>query len=311
MRSSASILALSPILALLGLSAPGCTEQNMSFDVRVEACIVSTACGVKAYPRVSDCLDAYFNLHRRFGLGPVYDAIYRCANAANGNCEAVRACFGSLAEESPCDTSFTARCDGNRAVFCDTIDRRVYSHDCAWAGLVCKVPSEPAFDAHCTTDTCTPGSPPTCDASRQLTCHSNGIIEVVDCGSQGLSCGISNITGLAECVGESKDACKLETYAPSCDANRAVTCVHGWLHYQDCSQFKHRSACIDGACTIAYSLCKDELDRCEEDKLQICFDGRWVTYDCAELGLGPCREADNGAACRPLSEGPGEGPPRR
>ncbi len=131
-------------LALPLVVLAGCGAKD---DV-VKACIKSTACGVKAYPRVSDCVDGYRNLLVPSGQAPVYDAIYACVVAA-ADCAAVWACHGRGAS---CDSSFQASCAGGRAQLCDLLDKRVYSLDCGGNGLGCEVKSAGGlgFDAACT-----------------------------------------------------------------------------------------------------------------------------------------------------------------
>lgn len=131
-----------PLLALAGVA--GCGAKD---DV-VKACIKSTACGVKAYPRVSDCVDGYRNLLVPSGQAPVYDALYACVVAA-ADCAAVRACHGA---GGSCDSSFQASCSGGRAQLCDLLDKRLYMLDCGGQGLGCEVKSAGglSFDAACT-----------------------------------------------------------------------------------------------------------------------------------------------------------------
>jgi hypothetical protein len=132
------------LVLVLVLSFAGCGAKD---DV-VKACIKSTACGVKAYPRVSDCVDGYRNLIVPSGQAPVYDAIYACVVAA-ADCAGVRGCHGG---GGACDNSYQASCAGGRAQLCDLLDKRVYSLDCGGQGLGCEVKSVGgySFDAACT-----------------------------------------------------------------------------------------------------------------------------------------------------------------
>ena len=99
------------LLSIAAVLAPSCGGGGGSGRIGDEelvlACIRSTACGVRAYPRAANCVEAYYTLHLRFGLGPVYDAIYRCVNAAAGDCDKIYACYGAnrLLGEAPAEES--------------------------------------------------------------------------------------------------------------------------------------------------------------------------------------------------------------
>ncbi|MCB9556364.1 MAG: hypothetical protein H6707_09700 [Deltaproteobacteria bacterium] len=229
------------LLLCCGSAAP------IEADALINACIRTTACGLSAYPRVSNCVDAYNNLHRRFGISAAYDAAYRCVNSA-GDCEAVFRCFGTSRQTAGCDTSFQARCIDGKALFCDTIDKRAYSLDCGAAGLGCAIDPVGAFKAVCTPGSCSSSYKSRCDGGRHLSCNVN-VIAIEDCQACGQTC--NDALG---CQGPSR-----------------------------CNQTN------DG--------CNDALDRCGGDQLQSCFDGQWRSTDCAALGLGPCVDQKNGAAC--------------
>jgi hypothetical protein len=154
----------------------------------VRACIRSTACGVKAYPR--------------------------CANRAT-SCQAIEDCYGAV---SSCTSSFTARCEDGKAVYCDLIDHVAYTYDCAAAGMTCQIDPQNPWTATCEG----PGTP-------------DGTIST------------------------------------------AVRCDGGVCHK------------TDEACTVGV------MNRCLGEALQACLEGVWVTYDCAKLGLGPCKSEGSGA----------------
>jgi hypothetical protein len=133
----------------LALAAPifiACGDSDD--DDVVHACIKSTACNVRAYPRVSDCVAGYRNLLVPDGMAPVYNAIYSCVVKAS-DCNSVRACYGVGAT---CDKGYSARCDGGRAYLCDLLDKTTFVYDCGAQGLSCQVQSAGgyAFDAKCT-----------------------------------------------------------------------------------------------------------------------------------------------------------------
>ena len=165
-------------------------------------CLKSIACSVRAYPRLSDCLDGFNNLHRKTGLAPVYRGIYRCVTNA-GNCDGVRACHGV---GPTCDSSFQASCDDGVALFCDLLDHTSFRLSCRVHGLSCRVQSVAgrSFNA-----TCVGGDD---DAPRAE----------VDCGG-----------GLCERTGE---ACTPGTEFDRCDNGRLLACVGGeWIAF-DCAR---------------------------------------------------------------------------
>lgn len=278
------------VLCALTLLGSGCSESALSHENLAHACVRATACGFMPYPRVANCMDAYFTLRMRFGLGPVYDAIYDCINEASGDCAALYACFGTDQATAACDRNFAGRCDGARAVSCDLVSHQQYTYDCAESGLTCAVPTGQTFSAKCTTGTCGSDFTRRCDGDRLLTCH-NGVVEVVECGASGLVCGATS--GGFDCTGAG-DACGGSS---SCDGHVAVSCVNGRVHREDCSTRAQDLSCAGGRCSPTNSDCRDEFDRCDGSELQSCIDGRWVNFDCAELGLSACAPAVNGAAC--------------
>jgi len=111
----------------------------------VEACIRATACDIKPYPRVSNCVSYYSDMLVALGLAPVHDTIYRCANRAT-TCGEVRDCFGVT---GGCGSSFEARCEGGKAIFCDLLDKTTFTYDCAAAGMTCKLDDQYGFSASC------------------------------------------------------------------------------------------------------------------------------------------------------------------
>jgi hypothetical protein len=210
------------LLALVLVCGCGCGEEdgngngNGTVDDRdlVRACIRSTACGVKAYPRVSACLENYLDREVPYGLAPVCVPIYRCANRAT-SCQAIEDCFGAT---SSCTSSFTARCEDGKAVYCDLIDHVAYTYDCATAGMTCHVDPQNPWTA---------------------TCEGSG--------------------------------------TPDGTISTAVRCDGGV-----CQK-------TDEACTVGV------MNRCQGEQLQACLEGVWVTFDCAKLGLGPCKSEGSDA----------------
>jgi hypothetical protein len=290
------------LLALLAL--PACSKEEpppppgeLSLEELVGACIASTGCGVRPYPRVANCLEAYYTLHRPFGLGPIYNAIYRCVIGARGDCDAVFACYGTHQAAGRCDTSFAARCEGSRAFSCDTLSGRVFVYDCALAELSCLVGASQSFDAKCSVGICDMASGSRkCEGNRLLSC-ADGIVEVVDCASLGQRCG--DASGGAACVGSTDEECQAGKFSPRCEGSVAVSCVGGRVQKTDCSGQPLAGRCEAGACAPAGGACRDEFDRCAGGTLEICIDGSWRSHDCSALGLGPCKTLTNGAACAP------------
>ncbi len=258
----------------------------------VQACIRAGTCGIKTYPRLSDCVDAYFNLYRTQGLGPIYDQIFACVNAAKDDCDKIAECYG---RGKACDKDYKASCKGSVAVSCDLIGHRIYQLDCAQAGLGCKVNNAGA--AVCTPGTCAAGYKSVCKGNWLLAC-TTGIIEVHDCSATGKACDWH--WSKKACVGnQKKNTCQSKSFVRYCKGDLAVTCVEGRVHADDCSKHKlQKSKCSAGECVRAGTQCTEAMNRCKGDALEVCFDGTWKTYDCKKLGLGACQaSATYGAGC--------------
>jgi len=292
-----------PVLLLL-LSVVGCEEAPplvvapVAYDDLVQGCIAATGCGVKAYPRVKNCVEAYYTLHRRFGMAPLYDRIYHCVKEASGHCRAVFTCFGANKDAGSCDASFHARCSGGYAVSCDLLDRRVFAFDCEAVGLKCQVKNTQSFEANCSMGGCSSGYAPRCEGDRVLTCR-DGVIEVEDCKAMGLMCG-NNGLGKPACVGSSGKSCQISTYKASCTGSEAHTCEVGKVQVEACDKRHFNKTCSAGACLATGKACTDEFDRCADSKtLKYCLDGTWHTTDCTTLGFGGCApNAVTGAICK-------------
>lgn len=146
-----SLLASSLLAAALACSpeeeeSPSPDAGANNVNALVYACVKSAACDVRAYPRISDCVNDYKTRVVKKGLGLVYDQIYRCTRDAK-SCDQVKACFGHVGN---CSASDKAMCYKGKAMYCDLIDNSTYTYDCQAAGLSCKVdPSDP-FTATCT-----------------------------------------------------------------------------------------------------------------------------------------------------------------
>jgi hypothetical protein len=137
--------ALSVAVALLGL--PGCGNDGPGPDGGgtpnlVRACVRSAACDYQAYPRIADCVDSYDkNRHPA-----VASDRYGCVDRAR-TCAEVAACFGVRGQ---CDRSFPAACADGDAIYCDLIDKRVYTDRCRALGLQCTIPPGFSWASSCT-----------------------------------------------------------------------------------------------------------------------------------------------------------------
>ena len=154
MKKLSSLLAFSLAL-LMTFAALGCEPEEQesplpdaganNVNALVHACVKSSACGVRSYPRISDCVNDYKTRVLSKGLGPVYASIYRCTRDAT-SCDQVKACYG---EVGSCSSSDKAMCYKGKAMYCDLIDNATYTYDCQAAGLTCKVDASDPFTATC------------------------------------------------------------------------------------------------------------------------------------------------------------------
>ncbi len=259
-----------------GAAVAPLTEQQL-----IDGCVRATACGVKRYPSLANCIDSYRDLYVRQGQGAAFDAIYHCVNATGGDCDKVRACFGA---GEACDKRFQARCEDTVAFSCDLIDKRVYAIDCAPAKLKCGIKSDQAFTAFCTRGACDTSFRDKCSGDLQQTCAAS-VIEVRDCAVDGLTCVTTE--DAAGCAGNQETTCRGGAVSPFCEGDVAVSCEFVRVHRQDCAA--EGGKCVDGECVGQAQLCDEtKLNRCAGDKLEACVGDAWVTIDCAALGLGPC-----------------------
>lgn len=289
------------LAALISLQAAGCGEEvvappaPVTYNELVRGCIAATACGVKAYPRVSDCVEAYYNLHIKHGVSRLYDAKYQCVILANGDCDEVARCMGTNRMAGRCDGTFKARCDGQNSVSCDLLDKRVFVSDCTSASMTCTLSKTQTFDAPCGLGTCLTGYKPRCDEGRALKCV-DGVITVEDCKAQNMLCGVTT-SKTNGCVGNSSSTCVLGKYKDKCEGNKALLCIEGKVHKVDCASRIFNKRCKAGECVPTGTECHGNFDRCAGKNLQYCLDGKWLTFDCDKLGFGDCRAVTNGARC--------------
>lgn len=275
--------------------------SSLTLDDLIDACLRASACGIKTYPRLSNCIGAYQDLYMSQGLGPIYDQLYTCVNTAKGDCTAIAKCFG---QGGSCDSSYKAKCNGTVAISCDLIAKRVYEVDCADAKLKCGIKTGQTFNASCTPGPCDTSYTDTCKGTMLYSC-SSGVIEIRDCAYEGLLCGLGGWkTQTYSCQGDG-DRCFTmgkTPFKPYCDGSKAVTCLHSKEHVEDCAKNTYvATKCENGTCITAGTECDSEMNRCAGAKLEACLDGKWKQFDCAALGLGSCKASSTyGANCSKL-----------
>lgn len=279
-----------------GASTDAGAASTLTADELLDACIRASACGVKTYPILSNCLENYIKLHVSQGLATIYNKLHRCVNAAQGDCAAVAACYQ---QGKACDKDYKASCNGDVALSCDLIDGRVYQLNCADAAMKCQVKTGQTFSASCTPGSCQAGYKDKCEEGQMLSC-SGDVLEVKLCGVEGMRCGYGGWkTKKFGCQGETENKCSSYKFKAYCDGSKAVTCLLSREHHDDCARHKYVSTgCKGGICVVGGAECDHNFNRCAGQKLEACLDGKWQQYDCAKLGLGPCKKsATYGANC--------------
>lgn len=273
------------------LADGGVQVTPVSDQELLDACIRASACGVKTFPTLANCVEAYHTLYVPQGIRKIYDHIFHCVNEARGDCEEVSKCFQ---RGGACDSSFKARCEGTRAISCDTIDKRIYTVDCAVAGLECGVRSGSSTTASCTPGSCYSSFQPACKGDIKQSCI-GGVIEQWDCAEEGLTCG--PVGNKEDCIGEITSSCG-KGWFDYCKGSVAYTCVNYTQHRTDCAKSRiYNTKCDQGSCVAAGTACDKDNNRCNGDKLEACLDGKWRSFDCSKLGLGPCWPGSVGANC--------------
>ncbi|MFH1132225.1 MAG: hypothetical protein V1754_12885 [Pseudomonadota bacterium] len=274
------------------------THEAIGYNDLLNACLRSNTCGLKAYPRISDCIDAYYNLYRDFSIGAIYSQIYKCINAAQGDCDAASSCFGVSRSAESCDKKYQAQCDGEKALTCDLIDKKIYGFECANANLRCNVKPDFPFEAICVGEPCDASFGRRCDGNVLITCE-NGSVLTQDCSSKGQIC---SSVPWGNCAFPKDTACDPSSFAPHCDGTVAITCRSvekgGWVYKLDCAQQAEERTCQNGFCVVVGTECTgDDFDKCQGNQLLACLEGRWQAFDCKLLGFGPCETLEVGARC--------------
>lgn len=263
----------------------------------ITACVAATSCGVKAYPAVQNCVEAYYTNHRPFGLGRVYDVIYACVNRAQGDCDKVYECFGAHELAGRCGSDYVASCASTEATFCDLLDKRVFHYQCSLAGLTCVVRAKDSFESICGLGSCSSKSfKIRCEDNKRLNCE-DGVIAPYDCAAIGQKCGSNK--GTVTCIGSSSTSCS-SSYKSGCKGSVASSCLGGKVQQEDCSKRHYNTTCKAGACVPGASTCDKAHNKCSGADLLACLDGSWRKFDCKALGFGACKAATFGAACAPL-----------
>ncbi len=169
----------------------------------IEAAIRMHSCEInKGQVRISGYLNQYDEVYLPDGLAEMWKTIYRCVNAAKGDCKQALACFKSDNEKT-CDNSYEAVCDGDVLRTCDLGDKRVYEYDCAAGGLTCVKDAQGR--PFCGAGPCTKDGEVKCDGERRLACNGTGY-EIEECTLLSLTCGLDR-DGVFDCIGTGKE-CK-------------------------------------------------------------------------------------------------------
>jgi hypothetical protein len=178
-------------------------EQQVEYTRQsiLEACVRMHSCGVERLTRVYDCVYRYERILLMMGMADLYKSLHTCVNKSGGDCTKVRACFGADENDPPCDTTYTAACDGTVRRYCDLGDKRVYRIDCGGGGLECAVDEN--GDPYCSGGKCAKPGEARCAGARKLSCLGTGM-QVEQCDVIQLICGL-NRDGVYDCIGPGKE----------------------------------------------------------------------------------------------------------
>ncbi|MCD6497742.1 MAG: hypothetical protein J7M25_05470 [Deltaproteobacteria bacterium] len=268
----------------------------------VEGCLRSDVCGVMPYGYLSHCVTSHYDQAFDASQGALWSQIYRCVNQAEGNCKAVRQCYGGGSDLLPCKELDDGFCDRDVRVYCDVMDRKLYRFDCRSTGQVCALGTLPGGQ---TTPFCGYGAcdstdyEANCAGNLLLTCD-QGYVNIRDCATDGVICGKTN-NGNLGCVGQG-DPCPRNMTA-TCQGPVLNTCVGGRQAIIHCENLPGEKNCDPKSlsCVGAGTECIDGQDqeRCDGNKVVVCLDGYWYEVDCVELGFTRCEIVGGaGAHCR-------------
>lgn len=189
-----------------GTTAPAEWKRQTMID----ACVRMHSCGVFAVTDVYSCITDYEETKATpTGTTAMYKKRHACVNKAKGDCDAVRACFGGAKWDikqngAECDSSYKQGCDGTKMRLCDSLNKRIYTLDCADSGLACATDNQgtpfcsagPCKTAKKNDNTCND------DKTQHLTCNGSGL-QIEQCDWLSLACG-KDRDGVIDCVGTGK-----------------------------------------------------------------------------------------------------------
>jgi hypothetical protein len=298
----------------------GCGDSNKSDPVEVDAavppdaaplitreevlhaCLRTDGCGVMPYGYLSHCVTSHYDESFVNQQMRIWSHLYRCVNAAGGDCPSIRACFSEGSQPEPCSEMGDGYCDGDVRVYCDIMDRKLYRFDCSLSSLQCAVgeASGGVLTPYCAYGPCNPNDyAPKCEGDWLLTCD-DGYIDVWDCSAQGLGCGQKVTTPSMGCIGRGPECDP--AYTPTCEGDVLTKCVEGHLAVIDCRDLPGRLTCSadnGGECVQAGTQCTGSVEECQGTVARVCLDGYWVTVDCVDLGFRECVvENSAGVHCR-------------
>lgn len=268
----------------------------------LEACLASDACGVMPFLYASLCLEANWDQQYHTSTLPIWNTLYRCVLDSAGDCDAVLACYGGGAAPAACGSTQEGYCDGDKRVFCDTFDNRLYVQDCASANQVCRiaevavgVPAPVCVAGPCEGDP----DPGECRGNLLLSCD-QGSRYLRDCAALGLVCGDGMTGNVKACVGDG-DACDSYAYTATCEGTVVTRCVQNRLDILDCAQMPGDKTCEPGRdeCVAAGTQCEAGQESCQGSLIRVCVDGSIRQVDCLSLGFSRCELRAGGAHCRP------------
>lgn len=295
------------LLASLALLVAGCGSGSpggsaLPRDELVEGCARLAACSGGATAATA-C--AGFSPAAIAALPGSWRTAIRCANAAGGDCAAIRACLNGGSASSGCDPTAARRCNDEIHAW-ECFAALEFVTDCAADGLACADPG-PDGVAACGAAVCIE-EPATCQGERIVECD-KGVRRPRVC-PEGARC-VEPAGAVATCVGTGAP-CPPGT-PKRCDGETIlVTCEGGAEARTDCAAADWEQRCggpaDDRQCVGLGTEC-DPLtfqDRCNGVRLEYCQDGRVRGLDCTELGFTGCTVGGGvgPSTCRPAVVAP-------
>ena len=182
------------------------TKATWTRQAMISACVRMHSCGIFQLTHVHNCIKNYESREVvPAGQAALYKKLHLCVNKAQGDCTAVRTCFGSKATDTACDSTYKGGCDGEVRRFCDLLDKRVYRVDCSEGGLKCGLDQK--GDAFCGAGPCKDPSQKECqdNDTKMVYCMGKGLV-IKQCDWIDLKCGYDRDKNL-DCVAKGKE-CK-------------------------------------------------------------------------------------------------------